>query len=168
MEKGEGLFRLLWELGGDHHMDNMRSIFKSTACLCKLSECFDCSYSSITVIFRFYANHDRAPNLVDLRFCPASPGTTYSIAVKRQLPPLTIQLACIKSLESIAQSFHRRILFLLYFEGFWYDLDRPTAELRIHPSLENDKEISRMLPINAKCIVAAFRVGFEVCFQPSF
>ena len=110
--------------------------------------------------------HDRPPNLVNLRFCPASPGASYSIAVKRQLPSLAIQLTRIKGFEPVAQSLHGRIFLLLYFKGFGDDLDRPAAELRIHSSLENDKEISWMLPINAKCIVTAFRVGFEICFQP--
>ena len=168
MGKGERLFRLLWQLGRDYQVANEIPILNSIVCLCKISEYLDCSYSNVTVIFRFYANHDLASDLIDLRFWPASPSTTYSITVKRKLPPLAIQLTRIKSLESVAQSLHRRILFLPYFKGFGYDLDRPTAELRIHPSLEDDKKVSRMLTINAKCIVAAFRVGFEIGFQPSF
>ena len=84
-----------------------------------------------------------------------------------RLTPFTSLHICEKQFEPVTQRPHIWILMLLQFERLWDNFHGPALQLGIQTRFEAKVEVSRMLWIDAKSVIASFGVGFSVGCQPA-
>lgn len=105
------------------------------------------------------------PNATQCIWSPSdSPATLWMF----RLTPFTSLHICEKQFEPVTQRPHIRILMLLQFERLWYNFHGPALQLGIQTRFEAKVEVSWMLWIDAKSVIASFGVGFSIGCQPAF